>query len=309
VPERGTVTLAIRPDVTPRQAAPPAAAPPEPAQPVFTRYWLHGKGPAPAGNMPVAVHVSPARLALRPGADARIRVTVACGPAPAAGTVLLDVPAAVTLVSATWAGPVAIVDANRQDAEPGKLAFGLAGGGYAAWDVLLRVPAAAGPARHFIAARLIDDAGQLLEDVAVIAVGEPELPGAHVALEQLLPELERISQADAAEAVLRMVTGHLELPPGGSGEVTASLSNATASEIRGEAQLISPHGSWSAHRTWQAGFAAEPGQQTELSFGVTIPRDARPGQRWWALVKVMYFGRLRYSEPIWITVTPDPASR
>ena len=309
VPERGTVTLAIRPDVTPRQDAPLAAAPPELAQPVFTRYWLHGKGPAPAGNMPVAVHVSPARLALRPGADARIRVTVACGPAPAAGTVLLDVPAAVTLVSATWAGPAATVDEDGQDAEPGKLAFRLAGGGYAAWDVLVRVPATAGQARHFIAARFIDDAGQLLEDVAVIAVGEPELPGAHVALEQLLPELERISQADAAEAVLSMVTGHLELPPGGSGNVTASLSNATASEIRGEAQLISPHGSWSAHRTWQAGFAAEPGQQTELSFGVTIPRDARPGQRWWALVKVMYFGRLRYSEPIWITVTPDPASR
>ena len=33
--------------------------PPEPAQPVFTRYWLHGKGPAPAGNLPVAVHLPP----------------------------------------------------------------------------------------------------------------------------------------------------------------------------------------------------------------------------------------------------------
>ena len=54
---------------------------------------------------------------------------------------------------------------------------------------------------------------------------------------------------------------------------------------------------------WTTGFAAEPGKETELNFTVTIPRDARAGQRWWALVKVMYFGRLRYSEPIWITVT------
>ena len=30
----------------------------EPAQPVYTRYWLHGKGPAPAGGLPVAVHLS-----------------------------------------------------------------------------------------------------------------------------------------------------------------------------------------------------------------------------------------------------------
>ena len=41
-----------------------SAGPPEPAQPVFTRYWLHGKGPAPAGNVPVAVHFSPTRVTL-----------------------------------------------------------------------------------------------------------------------------------------------------------------------------------------------------------------------------------------------------
>ncbi|MGN6793165.1 MAG: glycoside hydrolase family 38 C-terminal domain-containing protein, partial [Streptosporangiaceae bacterium] len=306
VPERGTVTLAITPDqiTTARGGAGSlASASPEPAQPVFTRYWLHGKGPAPAGNLPVAVHVSPGRLAMRPGADAKIRVTVACGPQPAAGTVLLDVPAALTLVSARWAGP-ADADAESHDAEPGKLPFRLTGGGYAAWDVLVQVPAAAEPARHFVAARLIDDAGQLLEDVAVIAVGEPEPPAPTIPLDQLLPALERISLAEAAEATLTMVTEHVELPPGGSGSVTVRLTNTTASEIRGEAQLISPHGSWSAHQTWTTGFAADPGTEADLSFGIAIPHDARPGQRWWALVKIMYFGRLRYSEPIWITVKP-----
>ena len=133
-------------------------------------------------------------------------------------------------------------------------------------------------------------------------------PAATTPLDQLLPALERISLAEAAEAELTMVTGHLELPPGGSGTVAVRLSNTTASEIRGEAQLISPHGSWSAHHAWTTGFATDPGSEAELSFGVAIPCDARPGQRWWALVKVMYFGRLRYSEPIWITVTADPGS-
>jgi alpha-mannosidase len=310
IPERGTVTFAIRPDqarVAARTGAPGprAGAVPEYVQPVFTRYWLHGKGPAPAGNLPVAVHASPARLVVQPGDDATIRVTVACGPAPAAGTVLLDVPAALTLVSATWAGPPdeAGGPGDGQDREPAKLPFRITGGGYAAWDVLVRVPASATAARHFVAARIIDDAGQLLEDAVVVAVAEPGPPAVGVPLERLLPALERISAADEAEAELTMLTGHLELPPGGSGSVVVTLSNATASEIRGEAQLISPHGSWRAHQAWTTGFAAEPGKETELNFTVTIPRDARAGQRWWALVKVMYFGRLRYSEPIWITVT------
>ncbi|WP_062434415.1 hypothetical protein [Herbidospora daliensis] len=30
----------------------------EPCQPVFTRYWLHNTGPAPVGNLPVAVHLT-----------------------------------------------------------------------------------------------------------------------------------------------------------------------------------------------------------------------------------------------------------
>ncbi len=310
VPERGTVTLAIRPDQIRPAAAPAslATAPPEPAQPVFTRYWLHGKGPAPAGNLPVAVHMSPGRLAVQPGAEARIKVSVACGPAPAAGTVLLEVPDALTLVSAASAAPAGVQEAAGQDAEPGKLPFRLTGGGYAAWDVLIRVPASAAAARHFVAARLIDDAGQVLEDVAVVAVGEPEPPAAaDLSLERLLPALERLGAADAAEAELTMLTGHLELPPGGSAVVAVRLTNTTASEIRGEAQLISPHGSWTAHQDWTTGFAADAGHDSELSFDVVIPGDARPGQRWWALVKVMYFGRLRYSEPIWIRVSADPA--
>ncbi len=79
VPSRGTITLAVDPgDLAGRPAgtsesvqAPGAvqalepAQTPEPAQPVFTRYWLHGKGPAPAGQPasrrpPVAGHSYPA---------------------------------------------------------------------------------------------------------------------------------------------------------------------------------------------------------------------------------------------------------
>ena len=119
------------------------SAPPEPAQPVFTRYWLHGKGPAPAGNLPVAVHVSPGRLARPARRGGRIRVTVACGPQPAAGTVLLEVPAALTLVSATWAAPAG----GAGSGGPGRRAWQAAvpAGGWRLRRVgrLVRVPASA----------------------------------------------------------------------------------------------------------------------------------------------------------------------
>ncbi len=147
VPERGTVTLNVRPDQIMARAGAgrnPVAngAPPEPAQPIFTRYWLHGKGPAPAGNLPVAVHLSPGRLAMRPGEEGRLKLTVACGPVPASGTVQLDLPAALTLVSATSLGPggaaassaAASSDsaAEVQVTDVGKLPYILAGGGFAA---------------------------------------------------------------------------------------------------------------------------------------------------------------------------------
>src|SRR5262249_25952395 len=71
------------------------AATPEPAQPVYPRYWLHGKGPAPAGNAPVAVHFTPTRVTLdgdAPGGPGRLRLSVACGLEPAVGEVELVVP-------------------------------------------------------------------------------------------------------------------------------------------------------------------------------------------------------------------------
>ena len=119
LPPFGTVTAVVRPVVPPAtalDAEPPVpqgtnlltetAVPEgtlagllEPAQPVYARYWLHGKGPAPAGNLPVAVHISPHLSGLSldsagPGRPAAaLRVTVACGPEPAAGTLRLLVPA------------------------------------------------------------------------------------------------------------------------------------------------------------------------------------------------------------------------
>jgi len=328
VPERGCVTLALQPGplilppglLTGQSLAAGAGAaagasaacrpevtgaPPEVAQPVFTRYWLHGKGPAPAGNLPVAVHLSPAALTVRAGDSALARLTVACGPGPASGTVTVDAPAefAVTAVPAARA-PAA---AGKPEREPaGKLHFHLPANGFSGWDLAVTVPEGTRPGRYFLAARILDDAGQLREDAVLIEVGGPGGPGtgpAGLTSEERGPALDRVSAADAAEAELTMLSGHLDLPPGGSGEIAVRLSSGAATELRGEAQLISSHGSWDAIRPWVTGFSVAPGGQVTLRFAVQIPPSARPGQRWWALAKVMYFGRLRYSEPVWVNVS------
>jgi hypothetical protein len=211
--------------------------------------------------------------------------------------VLLDVPAGLDLESVAPAEAGGAVVAGA-----GGLHYQLDASGYAAWDLVVRAPAAAGAGRYFVAARIIDEAGQVLEDAVAVSVGEMPPSAADVPLAELVPVLAAAGQAEAGEATLTMISGDLELIPGGRGTVTARLANHTRSELRGEVQLISPHGSWQALAGWTADVAVAPGESADLRFDVAISRDARPGQRWWALVKVMYFGRLRYSTPIWIGI-------
>jgi hypothetical protein len=73
--------------------------------------------------------------------------------------------------------------------------------------------------------------------------------------------------------------------------------------IRGECQLLSPFGTWDQARPWTAGFTAAPGETITVGYTVAVPSWARPGSHWWALAKVMYFGRVRYTECAEIRVT------
>jgi hypothetical protein len=261
-------------------------APPEPAQPVFSRYWLHGKGPAPAGNLPVAVHLSPGRVALAGGPDpgpagARLRLTVAGGPEPASGLVALDVPPGLAVEPAGPAGP---------------LRYELTGGGFASWDLTARVLPGTPPGRYYVAARITDDLGQTLEDAALVTVGEPAAPPLDLPLGDLLPLLEADEQAAAAEIWLRLQPATMTLGAGRAGQLSVQVTNRTAAPIRGECQLVSPLGTWPLAGPWTRGFAAQPGELVTLCYSVRLPASARPGSHWWALAKVMYFGRIAYSE-------------
>jgi alpha-mannosidase len=312
----------------------PGGPPPEPAQPVFSRYWLHGKGPAPAGNAPVAVHLFPGRIALsaapagtgpagtepastepadteragtgpagtepadteragtgpagteragmEPADTGTLRLTVACGPVPARGEVTLDVP------------PGLVVEPG--DGGPALLRYELAGGSYACWDLTARARPGTAPGRYYVAARIGDDLGQSLEDAALVTVGEPPAPPLDLPLEELLPLIEADERAAAGEIGLRLQPAVVRIAAGRMGEIAVEVANRTAAPIRGECQLISPLGTWPALGPWTRGFAAAPGEAVTLCYPMRSPATARPGSHWWALAKVMYFGRIAYSE-------------
>jgi alpha-mannosidase len=279
MPAFGTVTIVVRTGSRAPENA--GLTPVEPVQPVYARYWLHGKGPAPAGNLPVAVHFSPTRVALaEPGEAGLLTLTVGGGPDPAAGTVELVVPDGITVTAG-------------QD-----LRYQLTPGGYAAWDLTVRAAAEASPGRYFAAARIRDEHGHLIEDTAMVAVGERRWPDPALPPEEALELMQADFVAAAAEVELAVLTPELRLAPGGRGEVVVSVTSRLASEVHGEAQLVSPFGTWAMLSPLAQGFSAAPHEPAMLRFEVAVPSTARPGARWWALAKVMYFGRVRYSQVI-----------
>jgi alpha-mannosidase len=294
VPGSGLTTIAVTPDPAgllgagqpgaAAQGSPDAAGALEPVQPVFARYWLHGKGPAPAGNMPVAVHLSPGVVALDDGQPGALRLTVACGPQPASGLIRLAAPADIVL---TPEGP---------------LTYELGSLGQQAFDVTVTARPGARPGRRFARAQIEDLSGQVIEDSTLIAIGQPPPPRTDLPLDEVLAMQRADRTAVDGEVDVSVITPSLAIRPGGSGCLEVAVRNRADSAIHGEAQLISPFGSWRQTGPWTASFEIETGGEQTLTFTVGLPATARPGERWWAIVKLMYFGRLHYTEPAEVTV-------
>jgi uncharacterized membrane protein len=240
--------------------------------------------------MPVAVHCAPTRLTLEAGTDGRFELSVACGPEPASGQVELIVP---DELRAEIDGAAATTP----------LRYELPPGGFATWDVTVRAAAGTAAGRYFVAARIRDAFGQQFEDTALVTVGEPGGPDASQPPEELFVRLQTDVQALAAEADLEMLTPAVRLAPGQRGELTVRVASQLRSELRGEVQLISPIGTWQATAPWTQAVTVAPGGAETVGFGVTIPATAEPGWQSWLLVKLMYFGRVRYSQAIPLTVT------
>ncbi|MGW3103610.1 glycoside hydrolase family 38 N-terminal domain-containing protein [Streptomyces sp. NPDC001100] len=128
----------------------PGIAAHEPAQPIHTRYWLHNSGPAPRGNMPVSVYLSPGTLTAAGPVTATVRVGSELTDAPVSGTVTFEVP-------------------DGWTAEPAELPYALGPGGFTLAEMTVTPPPEPVPGRHWLAARLTYG-GQTYEDTVALDV-------------------------------------------------------------------------------------------------------------------------------------------
>jgi hypothetical protein len=111
--------------------------------------------------------------------------------------------------------------------------------------------------------------------------------------------------AAAGEVSLEVLTPDVELTPGGAdSELVVRVTSQLASELRGEAQLVSPFGTWDLVAESSQAVVLAPGASTELRYALRAGATARPGAHWWGLVKLMYFGRVWYTEAVPIIVAP-----
>ena len=174
MPAFGTVTLVVRAS-SQRRAARRPGRPSNRSSRCTRATGCTGRARRRPGTFPVAVHFSPARVALaEPGEAGLLTLTVGCGREPASGTVELVVPDGITVTAG-------------QD-----LRYELAPGGYAAWDLTVRAAPGTVPGRYFAAARIRDQHGHVIEDTAMVAVGERRWPDPALPPEEAL----EVMQAD-----------------------------------------------------------------------------------------------------------------
>ncbi|MQS11084.1 glycoside hydrolase [Streptomyces kaniharaensis] len=282
-----TVTLLATPGVGASVDGPPLGPVAEAAQPVYSRYWLHNRGPAPLGYLPVSVGASPGLL----------RTT--------GEPVELFVVLSSQLRDAAVEGTVVILPPDGWRTSLGSRPYRLEAGGHLRFAVTLTPSSDAEPGLYFAAVRLTHD-GQEIEDVVTIAVGDQ--PG-------LLPvpgdAPEDWTAAQGTTATAGRDTGldvavsreTLRVTPGGRTTFRLTLTNRTRGEIHGELQLVSPWGTWEAVAAPVRGFTVAAGSSSTVDVEITAPEDTDPGT-YWALAKVMWFGRCQYTPTVALEVQP-----
>ncbi|MDD4868517.1 MAG: NEW3 domain-containing protein, partial [Mycobacterium sp.] len=244
----------------------------EAAQPLYARYWLHNRGPAPLGGLPAVAHLHPQL------------VTAAAG-----GEVVLRLTAVSDCTDAALHGAVAVVCPDGWSATPADLPFALGAGEHREAEVALAIPARTEPGLYPVRAQLcltgqdIPAAWrQVVEDVCVVAVGGDGDRG------------ELIYLVDGPADVM--------LTAGGTARLAVTVGSNAGADLALEAHLISPWGTWEWLGPAALGAVLPARGTVELCFAAAPPPWLEPGQ-WWALVRVGCAGRLVYSPAVRVRVT------
>jgi alpha-mannosidase len=270
-------TVLARLDVPELSVDPVELAPQtEPAQPLYARYWLHNRGPAPLGGLPAVAHLHPRRVSGDTSGDL--------------SEVMLRLTAASDCTDSVLNGTVEVLHPDGWSVAPVELPFTLGAGEHLETDIVLGIPAHTSAGLYPIRAQLrITDATdadvptawwQVVEDVAVVAVG-----------------------TDADELVY-LVDGpaDVEVAAGQATRLTVTVGSRARGDLALEAHLVSPWGTWEWIGPAAVGADLPAHGNVDLDFDVTPPAWLEPGQ-WWALVRVGCAGRLLYSPAVKVTVT------
>ncbi|MEV1066235.1 NEW3 domain-containing protein [Streptomyces sp. NPDC050263] len=241
----------------------------EPAQPVYTRYWLHNSGPAPRGNLPVAVYLSPGVLTADGPVTATVRVSSELTDAPVSGTVTVDVPCG-------WS------------AEPAELPYALGPGGFTLTEVTVVPPPDAVPGRHRLAARLTYG-GQTYEDVVAV-----DVPGG---AEEGGPD-----GRTGPSLVMDLGVDRVRVRRGERVRVPVSLRNTTRGPVSGTLWALSSWGTWAGVGPGCQGFVVAAGESTVCE--VEVDGSALPPGSYWLMTKAGWHGCVAYSEAVVLEVTP-----
>ena len=155
------------------------------------------------------------------------------------------------------------------------LPYDLPANGFASWDVAARAAAGTTGGRYFVTARITDRLGQVLEDTALVTVGEAGGPDASLEPEELFFRLQSDVMALAGEADLELLTPELRLTPGEAGELTVRVASHLGSQLRGEVQLVSPVGTWPTTAAVDAGGRGGAGRRGHRQLHRDRPADRR----------------------------------
>ena len=254
-------------DAVGQRLAPDAEA----AQPLYARYWLHNRGPAPLGGLPAVAHLHPDTVAAQPGDTVRLRLTLAsdCSDAQVRAAVA-------TILPPGWGQQSRMFAARTYD---------LPARGHRETDITVSVPDGALPGHYPVRTRLTLTGDvppawrQPVEDVCVITVG------------------------DNGEDLVRLVAEPQDVivERGQRARLVAGVGSGARSELNLEAHLISPWGTWEWIGPAACG-AVLPAQSTvEVGFDITPPPWLTPG-RWWALIRIGCAGQLLYTPAVSVTV-------
>jgi alpha-mannosidase len=242
----------------------------EAAQPLYARYWLHNRGPAPLGGLPAVAYLHPHTVAAEPGCAVLLRLTAAsdCTDTEVCGTVTLVCPHG-------WAS------------NPGQLPVTLRPGEYRETDVVVAMPPGTAPGLSPIRAQLrITGDGlpcawrQVVEDVCTVAVDAP-----------------------TDHRLVYLVDGptDVELTAGARAHLSATVGTDAHADLAIEAHLISPWGTWDWIAPGARGAVLPARGTVTVGFDVTPPVGIARGQ-WWALIRVGCAGQLLYSPAVKVRI-------